>query len=330
MRFLIILFVVSFGIVFGQDIPTLLPVEPFDPNSDAARLDDAMSGLGTDEDKIISVLCYRTASQRDVITTTYNNQYGSLASDLESEVTGNFKILSVMLTHSMIKFLSIELHETMDAPGTDEPSLTEVMISRSNQELADIQTFFNSYYGHTLVSEIESDTSGPYRRLLIQMAEGRRDETNLVDMAAVQKDVDDLYEGGPAMEGTNEAVYVDIFSLRNYVHLDQVAILYESTYKIPLSTVVTTEFADDMANALVSILQYSSDKAVYFSSRFFTSIAGAGTADRDLMRLTVSRCEIDLGNIKNAYQTVYGEALSSAVSSDTSGSYRTALLALIE
>lgn len=67
-----------------------------------------------------------------------------MASDLESEVTGNFKILSVMLTHSMIKFLSIELHETMEAPGTDEPSLTEVMISRSNQELADIQTFFNS------------------------------------------------------------------------------------------------------------------------------------------------------------------------------------------
>ena len=71
------------------------------------------------------------------------------------------------------------------------------------------------------MSEIESDTSGPYRQLLIQMAEvnitdgssvsksifafkkwkliflkGRRDETMLVNMTAVQIDVVDLYEGG--------------------------------------------------------------------------------------------------------------------------------------
>lgn len=61
-------------------------------------------------------------------------------------------------------------------------------------------------------------------------------------------------------------------------------------------------------------MQYSRDKAVYFSSRFYSTIAGAGTADRDLMRLTVGRCEIDLGNIKVAYQNFYGVSLSTAVS----------------
>lgn len=61
-------------------------------------------------------------------------------------------------------------------------------------------------------------------------------------------------------------------------------------------------------------MQYSRDKARYFSARFHVSVAGAGTADRDLMRLTVSRCETDLENIKSAYQTVYGESLRSVVS----------------
>ena len=61
-------------------------------------------------------------------------------------------------------------------------------------------------------------------------------------------------------------------------------------------------------------MQYSRDKAMYFSSRFHVSVAGVGTADRDLMRLTVSRCETDLGNVKVAYQDVYGESLSNAVS----------------
>lgn len=145
-------------------------------------------------------------------------------------------------------------------------------------------------------------------------------------------------ELGPAIDGTDETLYINIFSLRNFVHLNKVSILYEATYGMSLSTVVTTEFAKDMGNALVSIcklgskkiihqlcwhswtvwfsfaVQYSADKALYFSSRFHTTIAGAGTADRDLMRLTVSRCETDLGNIKMAYQYIYGVSLSNAVS----------------
>ena len=47
-----------------------------------------------------------------------------------------------MLTHFTIKFLSIELHETMARAGTDEVSLTEIVMSRSNQELAEVRHFF--------------------------------------------------------------------------------------------------------------------------------------------------------------------------------------------
>lgn len=60
------------------------------------------------------------------------------------------------------------------------------------------------------------------------------------------------------MEGTNEDVYVNIFSLRYFVHLDQVAILYEATYGTSLTTVVTVEFeGKDAGNAFASIRMIS-------------------------------------------------------------------------
>lgn len=59
-----------------QDLPTLVPADPFDPNADAAQLFSAMDGWGTDEEKIVSILCYRTASQRDLITQSYSNMHG--------------------------------------------------------------------------------------------------------------------------------------------------------------------------------------------------------------------------------------------------------------
>ena len=64
-----------------------------------------------------------------------------------------------MLTHGMIKFLSIELHETMARPGTDEPSLTEIIMSRSNRELNEIETFFNNckYFSRKNISTFHAN-----------------------------------------------------------------------------------------------------------------------------------------------------------------------------
>lgn len=40
---------------------------------------------------------------------------------------------------------------------------------------------------------------------------------------------------------------------------------------------------------------------------------GLGTDDDSLIRLIVSRCEIDLANIKYEYERLYGKTLLSAV-----------------
>lgn len=61
---------------------------------------------------------------------------------MKSELNGDFQVLAVMLTHDKSTFLSIELHETMAGAGTDEPALTEVLMSRTNQELADLRTTY--------------------------------------------------------------------------------------------------------------------------------------------------------------------------------------------
>lgn len=56
---------------------------------------------------------------------------------------------------------------------------------------------------------------------------------------------------------------------------------------------------------------------------------GAGTDDETLMRIIVSRCEIDLEAIKREYSDLYEKTLYSAVKKETSGDYKNALLALI-
>jgi hypothetical protein len=57
---------------------------------------------------------------------------------------------------------------------------------------------------------------------------------------------------------------------------------------------------------------------------------GFGTDDPTLIRIIVSRCELDLGTIKKVYQNTYERSLFEAVESETSGDYKLAILNLIQ
>lgn len=51
----------------------------------------------------------------------------------------------------------------------------------------------------------------------------------------------------------------------------------------------------------------------FFAKRLFHSLAGAGSKDRALIRVIVTRAECDLEDIKVKYEAKYGTSLKDAV-----------------
>ncbi|NXP08463.1 ANXA7 protein, partial [Thinocorus orbignyianus] len=76
-------------------------------------------------------------------------------------------------------------------------------------------------------------------------------------------------------------------------------------------------------------VQCALNRPAFFAERLYHSMKGAGTDDSTLIRIIVSRSEIDLVQIKQMFAQMYQKPLSAMIASDTSGDYRRLLLAIV-
>ena len=58
-------------------------------------------------------------------------------------------------------------------------------------------------------------------------------------------------------------------------------------------------------------------------------LKGLGTNNDDLIRILVTRCEVDLSQIKKEYLRLYGKTLYDAVKSELSGDYEVKFLKIL-
>ena len=68
----------------------------------------------------------------------------------------------------------------------------------------------------------------------------------------------------------------------------------------------------------------------YFASRINYAIKGFGTKDNLLIRIIVTRDEVDMPMIKRYYKQLYGNNMIDDIKKDTSGDYRRLLIELVD
>ncbi|XP_078095802.1 annexin A4-like [Mustelus asterias] len=301
----------------------------FNPQEDAAKLRKAMKGLGTDEDAIIEVLTQRTIAQRQQIKLDYKTAFGrDLIGDLKSEISGNFEqvVLGLMMTPVMYDIH--ELKKSIKGAGTDEGCLIEILASRNNREVQQIVASYKKEFGQSLEDDIAGDTSHMFQRVLVSLATGNRDEGNNVNDEQARTDAKALYEAGEKQWGTDEVAFLSILCIRNPTHLRRVFEVYKQIANKDIENSIKGEMSGSLEGALLAIVKNMKNQPAYFAERLYKSMKGAGTNDNTLIRVMVSRCEIDMLDIRQEFQKIYGKSLYSFIKGDCSGDYKKVLLQL--
>uniref|UniRef100_A0A674AZR5 Annexin n=1 Tax=Salmo trutta TaxID=8032 RepID=A0A674AZR5_SALTR len=300
-----------------------------DPLRDVEVLRKAMKGFGTDEQAIIDLLGSRSNIQRVPMLAAFKTSYGKdLVKDLKSELSGNFEKLVLAMLKTPAQLDAYELKEAIKGAGTDEACLIEILSSRSNAEIREINMVYKTENKKSLEDAISGDTSGHFRRLLISLAQGNRDERETVDISVAKQDAQALYAAGENKVGTDESKFNAILCARSKPHLRAVFHEYQQMCGRDLEKSIDREMSGDLESGMVAVVKCIKNTPAYFAERLYKAMKGAGTKDKTLIRIMVTRSEVDMLDIRQEYVKTYGKSLHTDISGDTSGDYKKLLLKL--
>ncbi|KAK7821416.1 hypothetical protein U0070_015882, partial [Myodes glareolus] len=300
----------------------------FDPNQDAEALYTAMKGFGSDKESILELITSRSNKQRQEICQSYKSLYGKdLIADLKYELTGKFERLIVNLMRPLAYCDAKEIKDAISGIGTDEKCLIEILASRTNEQMHQLVAAYKDAYERDLESDIIGDTSGHFQKMLVVLLQGTRENDDVVSEDLVQQDVQDLYEAGELKWGTDEAQFIYILGNRSKQHLRLVFDEYLKTTGKPIEASIRGELSGDFEKLMLAVVKCIRSTPEYFAERLFKAMKGLGTRDNTLIRIMVSRSELDMLDIREIFRTnrKYSEARSK---NDTSGEYKKALLKL--
>ncbi|XP_015421458.1 PREDICTED: annexin A5 isoform X2 [Myotis davidii] len=226
----------------------------FDERADAETLRKAMKGLGTDEESILTLLTARSNAQRQEIVAAFKTLFGrDLLDDLKSELTGKFEKLIVALMKPSWLYDAYELKHALKGAGTDEKVLTEIIASRTPEELTAIKKVYEEEYGSSLEDDVVGDTSGFYQRMLVVLLQANRDPDAGIDEAQVEQDAQTLFQAGELKWGTDEEKFITIFGTRSVSHLRRVFDKYMTISGFQIEETIDRETSGNLEQLLLAV-----------------------------------------------------------------------------
>ncbi|XP_050973525.1 annexin A5b [Labeo rohita] len=299
----------------------------FNANNDSEVLYKAMKGLGTDEDAILQLLTARSNAQRQDIKAAYKTLHGKdLVDDLKSELGGKFESLIVALMTPPIKYEVTCLRDAIKGAGTDEKVLIEILASRSPNEVNEIKSLYKQEHDHDLEKDVTGDTGGHFQRMLVVLLQASRQQG--IQENLIQSDAQALFAAGEQKYGTDEGQFITILGNRSNAHLRRVFEEYRKLSGYEIEESIQRETSGTLQEVLLAVVKCARSVPGYFADSLYGAMKGAGTDDQTLIRIMVSRSEVDMLDIRAEFRKRFATSLHKMIQGDTSGDYRKALLLL--
>ncbi|XP_018651721.1 putative annexin [Schistosoma mansoni] len=299
---------------YGESAPyedIITPTVTVEPNffveHECERLGKRLCRISVDERKVIQVMGHRPVVQRVAILQKYRSMYGkNLPAKFNSKLNGCFKDCLIALCYTPAEFDAIELRRAMRGPDTDKDTIIEILCSRTNEHIRRIKNVYPKLFnGRDLEDDVNDDTEHLFKSIHIALLRANRDEFTFIDGNLVQRDVEELIRALKQNIRIEESKFIPILITRSYGHLRAVFNEYSSLNKCNLEE----EMSGHGLNTILSIVRCIQNRPRYFAEKLIKATKNTEKDLKTIIRIIVTRCEVDMGQIKEEFLNLYGKSL---------------------
>ena len=301
----------------------------FDPQQDARSINEALK-KPRDINTLINIVTHRSNEQRQKIKQEYNNLLQlDLVEEFNKNLSGNFKETIIALFYPPVDYDCYQIFKAVEGLGTNEDTLIEIIASRTNEELNQIKQRFFQIYNKDLIKLVRSDTSGHLQKILIELLQADRPCNITPNEQVCIESAKRLYDSQSSSKDALYNSFVYVFTQKSREELALICKIYYERYSKTLLEIVEKSFSGNGRRVLKAIIYSLLSPSEYFAYRINKALNSFLVNDNILIRILVSRDEIDIYRIKRYYQEKYNISLYNHVKEKISGDFGNLLLSLI-
>ncbi|KAH0574886.1 Annexin 2 [Spironucleus salmonicida] len=294
-------------------------------NADFVRLAEqiqvACKGAGTDEAKIIDVICQCTPDELFEVTKAFYCCYGKdLSTVIKKETSGKLEDLLLACFEPRYKFWATQLKKAIKGMGTDERTLAELIFMADENDMKEISNAYFRLFKAQMVEDVADDLSkNPFSRLIkAWMCQTRFDRNQ------AQQDATTMTQAIKGA-GTDEQAVIRMLCTSTSKEYAQIAQIYEQNNKKSLRDAIKGDFAGKAEYAFLLAHDFLIAGAQACAFILHKSMKGAGTKEVNMIN-AAALFRDRYRSVVNEYYPKFSGSLAKDIKSDFSGNMEKSLL----
>ena len=293
----------------------------------AEKIHDGIDGKEK-ENIILEVIMKNNLKNRVDISNYYQANFGtSLFEEIKTKIKGDYGYCAAQLFLSPLDFCIH--HLKLGLKGKNE-CVMEQLTSRTPEELKLIEDKYNKVTGKNLKDDIMKSFSGAVGKNLVNLWSTKRISNPNPDKKECEKYANTLISNKPKDWVEQEEIFKEIFIERSPEELILIARYYLKNSGKNLLDDIESKTGGHSRTLLKEILYNNIMPHEIFADKVKTAVKGLGTDEEMLSRAMVSRCELDMGAMRDMYLTKYKVTMKEDIIDDTSDFYQKLLVFLSE
>ena len=138
--------------------------------------------------------------------------------------------MQLWLFFTAIDYVCYQIYNAMKGIGTNEDTLIEVIATRSNERINQIKQRFAEIYKKELIKEIDSETSGFFKRILLALLNAERQINPNPNEQECDECAKRLFISQKEKKELLQEAYIEIFTKKSREELALISKIYYKWY----------------------------------------------------------------------------------------------------